>query len=88
MDGTTVQKVWMLIEAWHKTKDLPQLQSLNRALMNELVEVQESLLKPAPTPMSPRMQAASSLDTGGSKTPDAVRNSVDGLPGPAEKVDQ
>lgn len=88
MDESTIEKVWMLIEAWHKTKDLPQLQSLNRALMNELVEVQESLSKPTPAPMSPRMTAASTLDTGGSKTPDAVRNSVDGLPGPAEKVDQ
>ena len=87
MENETIDKVHALIHSWHKTLDVPQLKPLNTMLMNELVDIQEGL-KATPLPGNPPASTEIAKDETSSSIRRPFRNTVGGLPGPAEDANQ
>lgn len=87
MENEQIQQVYGLIVAWHKTLDVPQLKPLNTMLMNELVEIQEGL-KAKPILSNPPSATEIAEDETSSSIRRPFRNTVGGLPGPAEDANQ
>lgn len=88
MENETIGKVHALIHSWHKTLNVPQLKNLNTMLMDELMEIQELHRKSDPPPDYPPPGTEIAKDEASSSIRRPFRNTVGGLPGPAEDANQ